>query len=1212
MNLQNEIAILSFWHKLEFFMPFDARIRNEKDKINITFTLNQLSELTANKQRNQPITRLLKPEFPNQYLICSKIYLNLFDYGCLSQSIQELLHEQLSENEQYTQEAMSADKGKTCYALLSVNDKGEFNPAKIEVSTAPWAVGFSMAKGLDSLNFGVFETDCSKLLEKLDELYKRHLAMQQIEQSEVIQPVLSPALLLDIAGCLKEWAYGYCPEPMPTICISSEWQEHRKSISDTTPKDQNRTEKNGQIYRSDEDGDNLPDEEIGILNSFYAQDIHSIIRQIRTGQSSAALSAYLGTKPSRPVTDLYGAGGNKAIWKNLRPKYWNKGRWLSEPQYGLSLMQQFAVNTFFLEDEQPVFSVNGPPGTGKTTLLRDIFAENLVRRAIRLAELATAKDAFSGTEKVNGSTVSRLKPELTGFEMIVASSNNAAVENISRDLPKKSSLGATYCADHNPVYVYLDEVARNLFARNKQKYDILPPDDDPWGLFSCALGRKSNRDKVRQGLFFVPQNSDECKGYDEALHQSIWKWRNGYQGISFAQAQKNFKRQLDIVKQKLNDLDGYFMLHEEIFLNPETNQAVLQQQYGIYAKSVQTEREKLNAVRQTRIEIQAITPQAMQVHSDFTLAVSNAQSRLQAAIQKVNTPLANEDSEQRAYWQNQIKALNLSYPGFFIRLFKRKQYREHRERLIYCHEQLSQLHLAAVQREKSARQEYEYCVQAVQAAQAALLQEQKRVYQQETTAAKKAEEAAEGRLKAAQRQLEQLRIRLAQWQEKWTAYQQYQNRFAHIRLPEKYDELQNDDFQIAGLWQDNELNDARSRLFGCALQLHEAWLAEVAITGGGFGSNLVLISQFLQGSAGLNKEQTLLVWQSLFMVIPVVSSTFASFARQFRDVGAGCLGYLFIDEAGQAVPQAAVGAIWRAKRVMAVGDPIQIEPVFTTPPPLVRTLEKIADLPDCANVSPSDVSVQILADRSNALGAFVSREGESDATWIGSPLRVHRRCADPMFSIANQIAYDNKMVFGNTDPAKRQPPKQGFYLGSSSWVQIIGEATSRQFVQEQADLVIQMLTEIARHSGGLPDLYIITPFKQIKTELCRQIADNAALKTIKGLQQWCRMRIGTVHTFQGKEEKMVWLVLGCDAKTDGAAQWAAGKPNLLNVALTRAKHYVFVIGDKNLWASKKYFDFAAKILPQIDAREFHLRAKQLPYSSNIANIPNFYTFKQIK
>ena len=90
-----------------------------------------------------------------------------------------------------------------------------------------------------------------------------------------------------------------------------------------------------------------------------------------------------------------------------------------------------------------------------------------------------------------------------------------------------------------------------------------------------------------------------------------------------------------------------------------------------------------------------------------------------------------------------------------MRLFKRRQCRELRERLAYCYEQLSQLHLAADKRKKSAKQEYEHCTQAVQAAQAALLQEQKRVYQKEITAAENAEKAAEGRLKAAQRQLEQ-------------------------------------------------------------------------------------------------------------------------------------------------------------------------------------------------------------------------------------------------------------------------------------------------------------------------------------------------------------------------------------------------------------------------------------------------------------------------
>lgn len=1171
-NLHNnrETSILSFWHKLEFFAPFDAKQPIDTAVENKEYRSFSAVELKDLPQHQSVSTQIPKTPSGKKFNGAS-IYLNLFDASKISEIVQNVLEEELSEEEQFSLEEMSANDGITCFARLNMAKDGSLDIEKIELSTVPWALGLISQYGLNALDANKFDEDCKLLKEKLSE-HRQDCYVTSTDNTNKTssQYVLSPAVLLGFIDALNEWAYdcSLIKVDGPVIGICMKWIDKPKQESLNNEQVEHNIVDTYSEGEGSEDEDNDPlTDDIGILNSFYVKDIRNIIKKIEQGDNNPALTAYLKMKPDEAKTDLYSNAGNLLIWQNLQPKYWNKGRWLSEPAHGLSLMQQFAVNTFFKEARQPLFSVNGPPGTGKTTLLRDIFAENIVQRAIKLSELPSATDAFS--KNLEGG-IKLLKPELTGFEMVVASSNNAAVENISSDLPKKKSLAKQYQSEGQYDFSYLEPVIRNLSAKQKKKYIKLSADTDIWGLFSCALGKKANRSKVVDGLFFI---SKDNRGYDAQLHKTLWQWRDDYTGATFAQAKQDFRNELEIVERKLNELQNLFELHEDVVLNNNSNQ--LQQLYseanGKFLSannSVELAKNKLNQARRTNLA-------SLAIDDTFLQAVLKAKADI-----KNDEAIIEDCHNQMASWNHKIQSLDYSKPGFFARLFQSQQYQAHRQSMAECHEALAKLH----QTESASKQSLQQNSQALQKAKDNQLKEQKRIYEKSISDAESEVNHYEALQRNYHKQVESLKTELDRFNKKREKYQSFLNQFPQIKLPASLDELLQNDFQIAGLWQDDELNYHRSCLFGYALKLHEAWLAEVSKAGGGFAKNLFNLGNFIKGTAILNNEQTVAMWQSLFMVVPVVSSTFASFARQFQSLNTGGIGYLFIDEAGQAVPQAAAGAIWRAKRVMAVGDPIQIEPVFTTPIPLVRHLEAISGIPEDVNASPHSVSVQILADEYNRFGANVTQNNEP--VWIGSPLRVHRRCLEPMFGIANKIAYENKMILSETNPEKQWPKKEGLYLGESSWVQVAGETSSRQFVQAQADVVIQMLIHIITQTQELPDLYIITPFKRIKYKLIEQILANDTLKSTKGLKTWCDTHIGTVHTFQGKEERMVWFVLGCDTETDSAAQWAASKPNLLNVALTRAKRYVFIIGDKQVWASKPYFGDAIHALPEISQEVF--------------------------
>ena len=114
-----------------------------------------------------------------------------------------------------------------------------------------------------------------------------------------------------------------------------------------------------------------------------------------------------------------------------------------------------------------------------------------------------------------------------------------------------------------------------------------------------------------------------------------------------------------------------------------------------------------------------------------------------------------------------------------------------------------------------------------------------------------------------------------------------------------------------------------------------------------------------------------------------------------------------------------------------------------------------------------------------------------------------------------------------------------------------------------------------------PDLYVITPFVIVADGLRRTIRQTGVLqKWVDDERRWINERVGTVHTAQGREAEAVIIVLGAPNPTQtGARHWAGLTPNILNVAVTRAKEVVYVIGNRNLWREAGLFSKLDQILP---------------------------------
>ncbi len=1051
MSGGEKTSVVDMWRALEFFTPQTFSDADAQGMFQVEPGRPLPWEVDPESPESPVPDQTVEPdpEAEPDEIVEYRVYLGVFDLENLFKVLNSVM-------EAPADAFYDPPVGESAIGSVVVSDKGELIPSSGVLSGCAWAAG-RVERHRDP-----------DWLEGFDEAQREFATWL----SEAVADPASPAVCtVEMLVVLRDWIVdrlGIGGLDAEEIRVERTTHRARKPGKSDPP-------------RSDSD----------FLNSFLVEDLRRVRDAVRSGDFGPALDAYLSVPTSEAVARRVNTRDRPDVVDDLaQPARVPLGRWPSDPAHRLATGQQVAVDaiTAALGDSTGIFAVNGPPGTGKTTMLRDLIASVVVERASKLAGLARPEDAFvPGAERrwkdPDGypRQVPTWRPGLAPEGIVVVSANNAAVENVSVEIVAADAVELTGDSDADDD-VYFTDIATRLL---RGPGNSTAGDRVAWALIAAKLGKRSNRGQFKSAFWFKPKGKADMAVSERAnMQDQLSTWMRSPPMV-WADEVARFRAAHDEAAAMRHDRQDAYV--------------ALSQLPGAH-RDVET-------ARLRTLEASASAEAAHQAWADYGPTVTGWQ--------------AERDRRAAARLEHLKFRPNLAQA-----LLRRAS--------------------AKVWHDRDDAQ-----AAAVDEAERSLGAASQHVHHLVATAASARNEA-----ELAGQALEEGSARLAELQQ---AVER-----ATETLPEAFPDLTASDEarEIAAPWIDPAWNTARSGLFLAALRLHKAFLACAA---GTMVRALRAAVDVVAGDAPADLDPATIeqAWNTLFFTVPVVSTTFASVGKMFPHLGRETLGWVLIDEAGQATPQQAAGAIWRARRVVCVGDPLQLEPVFTLPFYAQQTIRNRFEVDD--RWLPERSSVQSLADEATPLGTYV--RDMADRQWVGAPLRVHRRCDEPMFTISNQVAYDGLMVHAVHRPDQPTFPDTGEPLPDSTWYDVPTHHANSHWAPAEGERLDQLLQQLAEGGCDLAQVFVFSPFRAVAHELERR------------KRRYRKITAGTVHRSQGREADIVILVLGGDPDQPGAKRWAAAKPNLVNVAVSRARRRLYVIGDNSSWSQQPHFDVLAAHLP---------------------------------
>lgn len=337
---------------------------------------------------------------------------------------------------------------------------------------------------------------------------------------------------------------------------------------------------------------------------------------------------------------------------------------------------------------------------------------------------------------------------------------------------------------------------------------------------------------------------------------------------------------------------------------------------------------------------------------------------------------------------------------------------------------------------------------------------------------------------------------------------------------------------------------------------------------GDYATLLKMIANADEEGAKVEKK----VWAQYYRILPKVSGILSAWAITSLSVRGrvpsepGFFDLVVIDEASQCDIASAIPLLFRAKRAVIIGDPQQLRHIT-----LINDKED-QQLLDRYELMENFVSWSYSNSSLFDLAAIIS---ETDSV---INLKDHHRSHANIIEFSNEHFYDGSLRIATKYENLNSVPD----VPALNWKHITGKVEkhpqSGSINKPEAKAVLQELTRIIDNDYK-GTIGVVTPFRQQANMIREMVHKNQRLSEQLMMRNFLA---DTVHKFQGDErDVMLFSPTYSDGIHRGSEIFLKKSGNLFNVAITRARASLIVVGDKQA-CQKSNINYLSKFATYVD------------------------------